>query len=205
MSMLLVGADPFPPYQYLDENGNVVGSDYDTVCTLLQHMGYSASVILREWSEVEALMDSKEINLAFQVQKTEERLSKWYFSDKFRDATTVIISLDADAPFDISNLSVSGETLGVIRGYKYGDIIDSLDERCKLSCHSLDEIINLILDGRIHYGVADLGVLQYLQKKNTKYTKIQVVNNTYFNRPLYVVFNDEKLCSKFNSALKELQ
>ena len=205
MSTLLVGADPFPPYQYLDENGNVVGSDYETICTLLQQMGYSANVILREWSEVEALMDSKKINLAFQVQKTEDRLCKWYFSDKFRDATTVIISLDAEAPFDINNLALSGESLGVIRGYKYGDIIDSLDERYKVACQSLEDIINLMLNGQIRYGVADLGVLQYLKENNANYARIQVVKDTYFNRPLFVVFNDDDICSQFNVALKTLK
>ena len=205
MSVLRVGADPFPPYQYIDEEGNLSGSDYETICKVIQKMGYSADVILREWSDVEELMDAGEIDLAFQVQKTEERLSKWHFSDKLRDSTTVIISLDADSKVSVNCLADSGEKIGVIRGYKYGDFIDSLDEHNKLACKSLEEILDCILGGRIKYGVADLGVFQYMQKGNSQYSKIKIVKDTSFNRPLYVVFNDSKICSQFNVALKTLK
>ena len=76
-----IGADPFPPFQYFDKDGNIRGSDYETINNVILKMGKQAEYILDNWDDVEQKLINKEIDIAFQVQKTHEREKKYYFSN----------------------------------------------------------------------------------------------------------------------------
>ena len=71
--LITVGADPFPPYQYYDESGNLKGSDYDLVKKAFDLAGYNIKVVLDEWKKIEEDLINKVIDAAFQVQYTPER------------------------------------------------------------------------------------------------------------------------------------
>lgn len=197
MKKVTVGADPFPPYQYYDDKGIIRGSDYDVVKSVLDRMDYQADYIIDDWSKIESAFSNKEIDIVFQVQKTPEREKKYYFSSKLRDATTSIItSTDRTDQKSIDELFEKGARLGVIGGYMYGDIIDSVRPDCKVSFNSLEELLQSVNSGDTEFGVVDLGVFQYLNKNNV-YQNVKLLKNLNFNRPLYVCFNDESLKDEF--------
>jgi len=90
--IILVGADPFPPYQYYDECGAIQGSDYERVHLAFQRAGYEINVILDEWLKIEGALMNQEIDAAFQVQWTSERAKNYYFSDLLRNAVTEVVT-----------------------------------------------------------------------------------------------------------------
>lgn len=202
MKYLEIGADPFPPYQYIDENGKVKGSDYETVKSVIDKMEYNANYSIEDWSIIEKRFINKEIDIVFQVQKTPEREKKYHFSKKLRDAvTSIITSTDNDFNYDnISNLFKKGDKLGVIENYQYGEVIDSIDLDSKKYYKTLEDILTDVNKGLVKFGVVDLGVYEYMNKDNV-YKNIKVIDNLNFNRPLYVAFNDEFLKDKFNNYL----
>lgn len=201
MKTLRIGADPFPPYQYYDDNGQIQGTDYLTVKAVVEKMGYKAEYIIDDWSKIEKMLIDKEIHMAFQVQKTPEREKLYYFSDKLRDAKTVIVtSSDNIHHQNIDDLFVDGSKLGVIENYKYGDIIDSIEEGNKTNYKSLEDLLNEVDNGLISYGVADYGVYNFMNKGNV-YKNLVIMENLIFNRPLFVVFKDNMLRDQFNKHL----
>lgn len=201
MNLLKIGADPFPPYQYIDKNGRIDGSDYKMVKSIIDKMGYQAKYLIKEWSVIEKMFNEKEIDIVFQVQKTLEREKRWYFSEKFRDAvTSIITSLDNTNYHTINDLLVEHDKLGVISNYQYGDIIDSIDTRKKVYFKSLEELLEHVNNGKVAFGVVDLGVYNYVNKDNI-YTNIKIIDSLNFNRPLYVAFNDRSLRDEFNIYL----
>jgi len=205
---LVVGADPFPPYQYIDEDGQIKGSDYEIVKSIIDEMGYEAEFIIKDWPEIERMFNEKKIDIAFQVQKTPEREKKYYFSDKLRDAVTVVIT-SKDREIECKNLEdlidkivKNNWKLGVMAGYRYGDPIDSLPDKYKAIFRSTDELLDAVNSKKVDFGVMDLGVLNwYIAKKG--YRNIKVVENARFARPLYVIFNDPKLRDEFNKYLRK--
>ncbi|MFA7412616.1 MAG: transporter substrate-binding domain-containing protein [Tissierellaceae bacterium] len=202
MKTIIVGADPFPPYQYYDDRGQIQGLDYMKVKSVIDKMGYKAEYIINDWSKIEDMLVSREIDMAFQVQKTSEREEIYYFSEKLRDAATVIVtSLEDTSLGDINDLFLDGGRLGVIDNYKYGEIIDSIEKEKKIAYKSLEKMLDDIDNGLIPYGVADLGVFNYLNEDNT-YKNISTMEKLIFNRPLYVVFNGSSLRDKFNQCLR---
>lgn len=202
MKTLIIGSDPFPPYQYINEKGEICGSDYDTVKYAIDMMGYDGKYIIDDWSKIEKKLINKEIDIAFQVQKTPEREEIYFFSDKLRDAATIIVtSMNNIGHTDINDLFKDNSKLGVIENYKYGEIIDSINLEKKVFFKSLEDLLDSVNNGNTNYGVADLGVFNYLNNDN-KYNNIKFVEKLIFNRPLFVVFNDEALKDEFNKKLK---
>lgn len=202
MRTLIIGADPFPPYQYYDENGNIRGLDYEVVKLVIEKMGCNDKYIIDDWSKIEKLLINKKIDIAFQVQKTPERENMYYFSDKLRDAATIIVTSKNNTDYeDIRDIFKGNSKLGVIQNYKYGEIIDSINHDYKVNYKSLEDLLDAVNNGSIDYGVADLGVFNYLSK-NTNYQNIVSMERLVFNRPLYVVFNDESLKNEFNQQLR---
>lgn len=205
MRKLTIGADPFPPYQYYDEAGNIRGSDYEVVKAVIDRMNCTATYIIDEWQAVEKAFANKEIDLVFQVQKTPEREKNYYFSSKLRDATTSIVtSTDRTDQSDINELFADHSKLGVIEGYMYGDIIDSIDAEHKIAFKSLDDLLQSVNDGSTEFGVVDLGVYNYLNRDN-RYSNTKLLEKLNFNRPLYVAFNDQELRDEFDRYLQDLQ
>jgi len=201
MKTLVVGADPFPPYQYYDENGDIKGSDYDMVKAVIDKMGYEARYIIDEWSVIEKAFSEKKIDLVFQVQKTPERERKYHFSGKLRDATTSIVTWkDKTDQGSMDELFADGSKLGVIEGYLYGDIIDSIATGSKVNFKSLEDLLQSVNSGETEYGVVDLGVFNYINR-NKIYDKVKLLDKLNFNRPLYVCLNDPALRDAFDKYL----
>ncbi len=203
--ILRIGADPFPPYQYIDENGEIYGSDYEVIKKTIDKMGYKAEFIIDDWSIIEKMFNEKILDIVFQVQKTPEREKKWYFSKKLRDAvTSIITSLDITKYKNVKNINelLKGDKkLGVLENYQYGEIIDSIDDNKKVYYSTFEELLEHVNNRDVGFGVADLGVLKYINKNNI-YDNIKTINNLNFNRPLYVAFNDKSLRDEFNNFLK---
>ncbi len=204
MRNLIIGADPFPPYQYINESGEICGVDYDTVKTVIDKMGYKAKYVIADWPVIEDKFKKSEIDIVFQVQKTPEREKNYYFSDKLRDAiTSIATSTDDNTNLNsIEDIIKGKRIIGVINNYQYGEIIDSIDVSCKRYFKSLEELLESLNSTEVEFGVVDLGVFNFLNK-NAYYNKIKIIEKLNFNRPLYVAFNDDQLRNEFNICLSE--
>lgn len=204
MKILKIGADPFPPYQFLDGLGNICGSDYEFVKSVVNRMGYESEFFIDEWHLIEELFDEKKLDIVFQVQKTEEREKKWIFSSKMRDAVTCIITshfiLEHDA-FD-SVFKNPKHRIAVIKNYQYGEPVDSIPEEKKVFLSTTRDIIQEVNQGYLDFGVVDLGVFEY-ESKYVSINNIQILHKMNFERPLYVAFHDYRIRDEFNYSMCE--
>jgi len=200
--LLTIGADPFPPYQYYNENHDVKGSDYEIVKKIFNHAGYKTKVILNEWKKIEELVINKKIDAAFQVQYAIERENKYFFSDLFRNAVTEVVtgnkSLDLKSYFEIKEKKLS---VGVINNYTYGNDVDKIDSSLKKSFNQQSKLLKAINDRILDIGIFDKGVKEYLIKKEG-FNNIFSIKNLEFIRPLHVIFSSKKLRDSFNRSLK---
>jgi len=200
MKKYRVGADPFPPYQFYNAIGVLEGSDYRTVDEIITKMGATAEYILDDWSKIEKKIIDKEIDIAFQVQKTSEREKLYYFSDLFRNAMTTIISFTDEDIKSVEEIALLDKKLAIIKGYKYGDVIDQLPERIKVFCHDQQEQVEFVLQNNADYAVVDLGVFEY-QAQEKEFKGVKILRHLDFSRPLYVVFNNPSVRDEFNRYL----
>ncbi|QCJ44687.1 amino acid ABC transporter substrate-binding protein [Bacillus sp. S3] len=200
MKKYLVGADPFPPYQFYNAMGVLEGSDYSHAEEIINKMGATAEYILDDWSRIEKKLIDKEIDIAFQVQKTPEREKLYSFSSLFRNAITTIISCVDEDLKSIEEIDLLDKKLAVIKGYKYGDVIDLLPERIKVYSHDQQEQVEFVMQNKADYAVVDLGVFEY-QAQEREFEGVKILRHLDFTRPLYVVFNNPSVRDEFNRYL----
>ena len=200
MKKIKICADPFPPYQYMNEDGEAEGLDYGLIRDVLCDAGFSTDIKIAPWNEVMGAFERKECDVLFQVQDTPERREKYFLSYKLRDAVTDVVKaagsdLQADSYSDLSVYRV-----GLIAGFANGEDIDSLPDHCKVMHEDTREMIDSLLDGKIDVAVGDRGVVKYLMGTDEKLVPIETLT---YRRPLYVMFHDRSLRDSFNASLKK--
>ncbi len=193
-----IGADPFPPYQYYDEDGNLKGSDYENIKNKFENMGYEVNIVLDEWKIIEDNVVNKKLDAAFQVQYTKERESKYFFSNLFRNAITEVVTGRPEIKLNShKEIEENKLTLGVIANYTYGDDIDNIDSSLKVSYKDQTELLKAINDKVVDLGIFDKGVKEYILEKE-EFSNIHSIKALEFIRPLYVVFSNESLRNEWN-------
>lgn len=200
MKKIRICADPFPPYQYMNEDGEAEGLDCELIRDVLRDAGFSTDITIAPWNEVMGAFERKEYEVLFQVQDTPERREKYFLSYKLRDAVTDVVKaagsdVQADSYDDLSRYRV-----GLIAGFANGEDIDSLPDDCKVMHEDTREIIGSLLAGKTDVAVCDRGVLKYLMGADEKLVPIEALT---YRRPLYVMFHDRGLRDSFNASLEK--
>ncbi len=198
-----MGADPFPPYQYYKTDGTLAGSDYERVAQIAAAAGWELHVILREWSEIQAMMENCELDAAFQVQDTEERAKRYAFSRLLRNAVTEVVSGDPLLRIgSYSEIEERNLTLGMIEGYTNGAEIDNIKGRYKKTYPSAVALLRGISRREVDLGVFDQGVKNYLMAEHG-IDGIYAIQAMTYLRPLHVIFQSAQLREEFDCSMAE--
>ena len=59
---IIIGSDTYPPYVYLDDNGDPTGIDVEIATEAFRRMGYQAVFTTIDWEQKKTLVDSGEID-----------------------------------------------------------------------------------------------------------------------------------------------
>ena len=59
---LTVGSDTYPPYVYMDNNGDITGLDVEIAEEAFRRMGYRAEFTTIDWEQKTKLVDNGEID-----------------------------------------------------------------------------------------------------------------------------------------------
>ncbi|MDO4555844.1 MAG: transporter substrate-binding domain-containing protein [Lachnospiraceae bacterium] len=199
MEILKVCADPFPPYQYLDSNGQVKGKDYDRIMKKLKTAGYEPIFQIDAWNKIYKEFEDGNQDVLFQAQDSPERRKKFYLSQLFRYAITEIVTANKDLCNITSYNELKNYRVGVIKDYSNGLEIDGLPLSCKIELNNTEEILNAVCSGKVDVGVCDQGVKEYLLNKNQN---VYPIESLTYKRPLYVMFRNRKHRDDFD-AVKE--
>jgi len=202
MKKLKVCADPFPPYQYFDEEGQIKGSDYSRVKAALEKAGYDTEFIIDSWENIYTAFENGEMDVLFQAQDSPERIARFKLSEKLRNADTDILTLNPNLIGLERHSDLADYRIGVIKGFNNGPEIDELPDICKIEFEGTPEVLEGLRSGETDFAVGDSGVIGFLSKPEDNFLAVRKLR---YSRPLYVLFNDETIRDDFNAALKELK
>lgn len=197
MEKIKVCADPFPPYQYIDEDGQMRGQDYELVMGRLRAAGYSPVMHIAPWNQIYPGFEAGEFDVLFQAQDSPERLEKFYLSKLLRHAVTEVVTVKQELTKLREHSQLAGYKVGVIADFANGLEIDSLPGACKMEFAGAAEVLQGIYDGTVDCGVCDLGVKEYLMAKEPALYSIPALT---YQRPLYVMFRKKKHRDDYDMA-----
>lgn len=169
-SRVVVGGDSdYPPYEYLDRNGQPAGFNVDLTRAVARQAGIDVDIRLGPWGKIRKGLESGEIDLVQGMFFSEERDEVFDFSPPFTVvAHVIVVRKGSPVPADLASLSgrsvlvMAGdvmEELAVERGLKTGLV----------AVASQEEALRLLAAGRYDCAlVATVPALYWIEKHGWK-------------------------------------
>lgn len=127
---LLMGWDPWEPYQYRDVDGRMRGLDVELAQAILSDVGCTLRFEEGRWSTLVRQLQEGKIDMLMGATRTPSRESYAYFSAPYRDEDFKLYVRKGEAVnFPVTDLRQLLETrirVGVTEQYVYGDAVTRL-------------------------------------------------------------------------------
>jgi polar amino acid transport system substrate-binding protein len=216
--VLPVGLSEFPPFEYKNASGKVVGADTEIVEAVLRRAGYVPDFKVQPWARVQQSALRGEFAMVFSMTKSKEREALYWFSEPinavkdvfFKDKKTPLLWKTYD---DLKTMRVGGSAgYGYDAGFKQA----SIEKRFAAYLEVFDAEpessgLRLLSSGAIDAFVCEVSVCQYLIKINApKFDHLNFSPQPIgLVRPYYAAFpkswpNSENLQREFNAGLAKL-
>jgi polar amino acid transport system substrate-binding protein len=106
----------FPPFAYVDKNGNPAGFDVDAVNWMAGKLGFKVKHQPMEWSGIVAALQAKKIDfIASGLSVTEERAKKIDYTIPYWVIKQVFV-VKKDSTLSVDDIKTGGKKLGVQSG-----------------------------------------------------------------------------------------
>lgn len=206
--VLTVGTNAeFPPFEYVDDNGEPDGFDIALIKAIGEKLGVTVEVENMEFEALVSAIGSK-IDLAIAgMTVTDERQESVDFSNPYYDALQYVIVPEGSeiASFD----DLAGKTIGVQLGTT-GDFIASDDvEGANVSQYNKGvDAVNDLLNGRVDCVIIDKNPAQVFEAQFSG--QIKALDGAQFgfeveNYAIALPKGDAALAEQVNEALEEIK
>ncbi len=198
--------DHFPPYNFTSK-GQRTGIDTLIVNAVLKELGVSPVHKAVSWPEVVKLIDSNQVDIAFQFVGSEDRFKRYIMIGPFRVGTTVIMMNKGKAvPFK-TIADLVGLRIGVVKGFNYAPEFDSATNLIKFPAGgSLTNFRRLFLD-IVDAIVGDRKTLEYFAEQDGALDKVEVLEKPLILAPRYIAMPRQRAAKaeRFRAAFERLK
>jgi polar amino acid transport system substrate-binding protein len=119
-----VGWEPYAPYTFATEDGNVTGADIDLIKAVGEEIGCSLEFAELPWARILRQVENGTLDVSTSTSLTQDRTAWAFFSDPYRETQMAIYVRRGEVPrYTLSSLAdIPREQfrLGVITDYFYG-------------------------------------------------------------------------------------
>lgn len=204
----VVGTNPeFPPFEYVNDNGEVAGIDVDIINALMQIVDPGCEVVIESMA-FDALLPSLatgQINIAIAgMSATEERKQSVDFTDAYFEANQAIL-IKSDNDQITGEADLAGKKIGVVMGYT-GDLYVS-DNVADASIDRYEKGIDAVQDlvaGRLDAVVIDNAPAASFVQSTGDAAKICGIIETGEVYAIALPKGSTELCAKMNEALAQM-
>lgn len=217
-TVLPVGASEFPPFEYKDADGKVVGADTEIVEAVLRRAGYVPDIKMQPWARVQQSAERGAFAVVYSMTKTPEREGHYLFSDPINMVRDVFFKRKTNALHWKAFEDLKGMRMASSGGYGYDASFKQAiaDKRFASTTEVWDGApelsgLRLLTLGTADIFVCEISVCQYLIKSNAPKFDGLDFSPTPIGpvRPYYAAFpkswpQAEKLQREFNAGLARL-
>lgn len=129
---LVMGWDPWEPYQYVNVNGQVTGLDVELVRAIAANAGCRVTFHQDNWSTLLTNILDGDVDMLAGASLTASREEFAWFTEPYREESFVLYVRAADRDKypeeDLKTLLENGKKIGVTMDYVYGDEVSSLQD-----------------------------------------------------------------------------
>lgn len=135
---LVMGWDPWEPYQFIDSTGKVAGLDIEIARAVAAEADCDLELQQGSWADLLKGIQDGRINLVAGATRTPAREGSAWFTTPYRSESFAVYvrpdDLDACAASDsLRSFLEEGKTVGTVADYYYGGIVTELQEDPEVS------------------------------------------------------------------------
>ena len=151
----------YPPFNYIDKNGQLQGFDIDIAKALCKVMGVECEFVVQDWDGIiPGLLAKKYDCIIASMSITEERKKKVDFTNKYYMTPAKFVAKKG-AGIEISKKGLKGKTVGVQRATIHENFVrDKFGDTVKIKSYATQDEANMdLVSGRVDVVIADSVVL----------------------------------------------
>ncbi|GGX39932.1 substrate-binding periplasmic protein [Saccharospirillum salsuginis] len=200
--------DPWPPFV---QDQAEAGLSVDLVRAALEHEGYEVEMTIMPWARAIDQVKNGNIDVLVATWYTEERTAYLRYSEPYMQNQLKFIKQAGD-DFEFEGLeSLSGKTVGVVRGYGYGDEFLNATNFSRPETNNIASNLLKLDAGRIDLTLEDeIVALSTMKNEGIDPSKYDFTNNALSVNDLHVssgIANarSEEIIAAFNRGLAAIR
>lgn len=202
MSFAMTGA--YPPFNFIDEEGELVGFDIDIASAIAKEMGVKSKPIIAEWGGlIGGLVGERFDMIIGSMAITEDRLKEVNFSDPYYYDGAQFFAKVGSGLTSIDDL-VEGE-VGVVTGTTFHDALKEMDN-IKEILQFKSDVDNIMALGQDRSDGLVTGIFVGLQAKEKYGVDLEPVGDFIYSEEIGIAIRkeDTELLEAVNDALQVL-
>lgn len=202
MTFAMTGA--YPPFNFIDDNGDLAGFDIDIANAIAEKMGVEAKPITTEWDGIIGGLVGKRFDMIIgSMAITESRLEQVNFTDPYYYDGAQFFAPKGSGLNSVEDL-VDGK-VGVVTGTTFQDALEEMDNVAEILQFSSD-VDNFM---SVEQGRSDglvTGIFVGLQAPKEYGVEIEPVGDMLYQEEIAIAIRkeDEALLEAANAALAEI-
>ncbi|WP_035261990.1 ABC transporter substrate-binding protein [Desulfonatronum lacustre] len=198
----------FPPFGFVDTQGNPAGFDVDSVNWIAEQMGFTVRHQPMDWDGIIPALNTNRIDfIASGMSITEERMKVVNFTIPYYEVTQVLVANETEAT-SFEEMFTTGKKIGVQRGTNtHTLLIDKAKEPGMdfeiVAYDSTDLSIQDLPIGRIHASAMDSSIAREM-KKGRAFKTVGTFDVPADGYGYAVRKADTELLNTLNEGLKKL-
>lgn len=181
LPILNVATSDYPPYEFL-EDGEVRGTDTQTVRRVLSEMGYRPEIRVLPWARAEASARAGTSDMLYSLTYSRDRARYYHFTDPISKARDVFFKLRGrDLEWQELN-DLAGLTIGLSAAYSYDpefmDWLSAGNARVTRISQESPELtgLRMVAFGRVDLFICEQSVCHHLiENQISRYPELAMV------------------------------
>ncbi|MER2262928.1 MAG: transporter substrate-binding domain-containing protein [Psychrobacillus sp.] len=195
----------YPPFNYLDDQGELTGFDVDISNELAKRLGVKANFITSKWEGLIGGLKADKFDIIIgQMTVTEERKKSVDFTDPYVITGSVLITREETN--DISKLEdIKGKKVGVGGGTTFEEIAKSVDGADVKLYKAFTDYLEDLKNERLDVIINDQLLMSYNIKENKLPIKVASEILKVDEVGMAVNKGNEDFIEKVNEALRDMK
>ncbi|MBS3970878.1 MAG: ABC transporter substrate-binding protein [Clostridia bacterium] len=200
----VVGSGGYPPFNFFNENDELVGFDVDTGSAIAERLGVELNYVTGEWAGlIEGLRAGRYDGILGSMAITEERLERVNFTIPYYYSGAQLIVRKDSGITDPSEME--GKKIAIATGTTFEDDVEALGATAALYDDdnlTLSELINGRVDGVITDRLVGMGAMREIRGGDGLIMVGELLRTE--EMAIAVNKNDVELLEKLNEILEEM-
>lgn len=200
--------DPWPPFV---QEGNPPGISVEVVTEAMKTQGYDFQMKIMPWARSIDDVKNGNTDLLIGTWYTEERSAYLRYSDHYAVNQVKFITNASDT-FEYTGMdSLTGKSVGIVRGYGYGDEFLTATHFSRPEANDIANNLRKLKAGRIDMTLEDeIVALSQMKKAGLNASDFRFTENALSENKLHVTSGianarSEELINAFNKGLAEIK